>query len=207
QKMLVALCSPSLQFYPVSYIMSLYFLLKLQPFFSIYSEVSITFIKGIFCGVTNFLIGFYINDGNISLHYIPLALLIGIFSYGISIVFYVMTAQKIGAIRSQILFSTAPFWGILTAFIFLDETLSIIVILSFVLLVIGIIFTNIASHIHEHYHEKMIHIHYHTHDDSHHDHIHELNEEKDLKHTHLHEHNETSHEHKHYPDLHHRHRH
>ncbi|MGB4268471.1 MAG: hypothetical protein WBK20_04740, partial [Spirochaetota bacterium] len=29
-----------LQFYPVSYIMSLYFLLKLQPFFSIYSEVS-----------------------------------------------------------------------------------------------------------------------------------------------------------------------
>ncbi len=148
-----------------------------------------------------------LDKWQIQLIYIPAALLIGVVSYGISIVLYVTSAQNLGATRSQILFSTAPFWGILAAWIFLGEPLNLIVLTSFSILVLGIIFTNIISHGHAHYHKRMAHIHPHSHDDGHHNHLHEENDDKSLRHSHLHEHKEIEHTHKHYPDLHHRHEH
>ena len=76
------------------------------------SPQTITFVKGVFGGFTNLTIGMFLSNWQIQLNYIPAALLIGVFSYGISIVLYVTSAQNLGATRSQILFSTAPFWGI-----------------------------------------------------------------------------------------------
>jgi len=171
------------------------------------SPQTITFIKGVFGGITNLTIGMFLNNWQIHLSYIPAALLIGVFSYGISIVLYVTSAQNLGATRSQILFSTAPFWGIFAAWIFLGEPLTLIVLISFSILVLGIIFTNIASHGHIHYHKGMVHIHSHSHDDGHHNHFHEEYDDNSLNHSHLHEHKEIKHTHKHYPDLHHRHEH
>jgi drug/metabolite transporter (DMT)-like permease len=171
------------------------------------SPQTITFVKGVFGGITNLTIGMFLNKGQILLHYVPIALLIGVFSYGISIVLYVTSAQSLGATRSQILFSTAPFWGILAAWIFLGEHLNLITLISFSILVLGIIFTNLASHGHQHFHRGLVHLHLHSHDDSHHDHTHSENIEKNTKHSHIHEHKEDSHTHKHYPDLHHRHDH
>jgi drug/metabolite transporter (DMT)-like permease len=171
------------------------------------SPQTITFVKGVFGGMTNLVIGLFLNEGQIQLHYIPLALLIGVFSYGISIVLFVYTAQNLGATRSQILFSSAPFWGIIVAWIFLHEPLNLIVLISFLLLASGIVFTNFATHGHLHYHKKIDHIHQHSHDDGHHNHINEDDNDKSLKHSHLHEHKEIKHTHKHYPDLHHRHEH
>jgi drug/metabolite transporter (DMT)-like permease len=171
------------------------------------SPQTITLVKGVFGGITNLTIGMFLSNWQIDLNYIPAALFIGVFSYGISIVLYVTSAQNLGATRSQILFSTAPFWGIFAAWIFLKEPLTLIVLISFSILVLGIVFTNIASHGHPHYHKGMVHIHLHSHDNGHHNHIHEDDGDKSLKHSHLHEHKEIKHTHKHYPDLHHRHEH
>lgn len=171
------------------------------------SPQTITFVKGVFGGMTNLLIGLSLNDGQIQLHYIPLALLIGVFSYGISIVLYVYTAQNLGATRGQILFSTAPFWGIIAAWIFLKEPLSVLVIISVILLISGIVLINLSTHSHRHYHKGVIHIHMHSHDDEHHNHNHENDIEKNVKHSHLHEHRNLNHSHKHFPDIHHRHQH
>jgi drug/metabolite transporter (DMT)-like permease len=171
------------------------------------SPQTITFVKGVFGGITNLTIGMFLNNWQIQLSYIPAALLIGVFSYGLSIVLYVTSAQNLGATRSQILFSTAPFWGIFAAWIFLGEPLTLIVLISFSILAAGIIFTNIVSHGHTHYHKGMVHIHRHSHNDGHHDHFHEGLEENSPNHSHIHEHNEITHTHKHYPDLHHRHEH
>jgi drug/metabolite transporter (DMT)-like permease len=171
------------------------------------SPQTITFVKGTAGGITNFTIGMFLNDGQIQLNLIPAAIIIGVFSYGISIVLYVISAQNLGATRSQILFSTAPFWGIFTAWIFLHEPITRIVLISLLLLVSGILFTNFASHGHPHYHKRMVHIHLHSHDDGHHNHIYEDDNDKSLEHSHLHEHKEIKHTHKHYPDLHHRHEH
>jgi drug/metabolite transporter (DMT)-like permease len=171
------------------------------------STQTITFIKGVFGGFTNLVIGMFLSDWQIKLDYIPLAIILGVFSYGISIFFYVTSAQNLGATRSQILFSSAPFWGIFTAYLFLGENLSIIVLLAIALLVLGILFTNLASHGHEHFHKGITHIHLHSHDDEHHGHKHIENDEVGLKHSHIHEHTEGKHTHKHYPDIHHRHEH
>lgn len=171
------------------------------------SPQTITFVKAVFGGGTNLMIGMFLNNWQIQLNYIPVALLIGVFSYGISIVLYVTSAQNLGATRSQILFSTAPFWGIIAAWIFLGEPLSLIILVSFSILVLGIVFTNLASHGHEHLHRGLVHLHLHSHEDGHHDHIHMVNGENSTKHSHIHEHKENKHSHKHYPDMHHRHEH
>jgi len=102
---------------------------------------AITFVKGVFGGITNLMIGMFLNNWQIQLNYFPAALLIGIFSYGISIVLYVTSAQNLGATRSQILFSTAPFWGIFGACIFLREPLTLIALISSSILVFRIVFT------------------------------------------------------------------
>jgi len=136
------------------------------------SPQTVTMIKGTFGGITNLIIGLVLSNGNISFHLIPFALLIGVFSYGLSIVLYVISAQNLGATRSQILFSTGPFWGIITAAIFLSEPFHFLVVISMVLLAIGIYLTSTASHSHEHLHTKIVHNHLHSHNDGHHTHIH-----------------------------------
>jgi len=171
------------------------------------SPQSITFVKGLFGGLTNFTIGMFVDSHLVHPEYIPVALLIGVFSYGLSIVLYVNSAQNLGATRSQILFSTAPFWGILVAWILLGEPLTLILLISFAFLVGGIFLMNLASHGHEHWHKRIIHIHQHSHDDGHHSHSHEGTPDNSLKHSHLHEHKAEKHTHKHFPDLHHRHEH
>ena len=43
------------------------------------------------------------------------SLVIGGLSYGASITLYIGAAQRIGAVRSQMLFATSPVWGIVGA--------------------------------------------------------------------------------------------
>jgi len=176
------------------------------------SVQTVTFLKGTFGGITNLVIGMILSEGKISIRNIPIILVIGIFSYGISIFAYVTSAQNLGPTRAQILFSTSPFWGILTALVLLDEEINIILILSFIMLLAGIICSNIPSHSHMHHHDAVTHQHLHRHDDGHHNHSHtdniKINQNKlPIYHSHMHTHEPIDHEHKHYPDIHHRHKH
>lgn len=171
------------------------------------SPKMITFIKGLFAGSTNLLIGSIIAGKGYSLHSIGVALLVGTVSYGLSIVLYVTSAQQLGATRSQILFSTGPFWGILLAFVALGEPVSAFSIAAIVLLALGILFTNLLVHDHWHSHYAVTHVHLHYHDDGHHNHEHADVTQISVLHSHLHTHAEIRHTHRHYPDLHHRHAH
>lgn len=188
-----------------------------------HSPEFITFLKGIVGGSINFIIGMFLpgmflpnstlihNIGGlsnlinfISLDIIILALILGVISYGISIVLYVMSAQNLGATRSQILFSTAPFWGILFSIAILHEPFTLELLFSVILLIGGIISVNLLTHEHEHEHKEIEHIHLHSHDDEHHSHFHDSNNKK---HSHTHKHEKSKHKHKHFPDLHHKHNH
>jgi len=171
------------------------------------SPKMITFIKGLFAGTTNLLIGTLIAGDGFPLLYLGLALLVGIVSYGMSIVLYVSSAQQLGATRSQILFSTGPFWGILVAFLILGEPISGYSIVAMILLALGILFTNLLVHDHAHRHQRVTHVHLHYHDDGHHEHCHDEGIPAAQRHSHLHTHEAMDHAHKHYPDLHHRHLH
>lgn len=167
----------------------------------------ITFIKGLFAGSTNLVIGTIVSGKGMPLESLGLAILVGIVSYGLSIALYVTSAQQLGATRSQILFSTGPFWGILVAFLVLGDRVSVFIITAMAFLGLGIILTNVLVHHHTHVHALVTHVHLHSHDDGHHAHKHDEAIEEGKRHSHLHTHDPIEHSHKHFPDLHHRHAH
>lgn len=172
------------------------------------SPQSVTFLKGIVAGSVNLFIGCLIASEPIKYDSFGPALLVGIFSYGFSIMLYVTSAQNLGATRGQILFSTAHLWGVVLSYLFYHEAFQWLHIISIVLLALAVVVTYILKHMHMHAHVEMEHIHYHQHTDGHHNHEHD---DKSIPagkwHSHLHKHNPLAHEHPHFPDLHHRHKH
>lgn len=171
------------------------------------SSKATTFIKGLIGGIANISIGIiFFNTSDLWQVQSMLAILLGMVSYGISIVLYISTTHIIGATRGQILFSTSPLWGILGAALLLAEPITWTTLLSFALLSIGIFFSNVTGHSHDHAHEETEHIHLHNHSDGHHFHEH-FGLNKDALHVHIHSHQDLAHAHDHFPDLHHRHDH
>jgi drug/metabolite transporter (DMT)-like permease len=81
------------------------------------SPQTVTFVKGIVAGSVNVTIGCLISSQPMSVGNIFPAIIVGIFSYGLSIVLYVTSAQNIGATRGQILFSSAPLWGVVLSYL------------------------------------------------------------------------------------------
>lgn len=172
------------------------------------SPQSVTFLKGIVAGSVNLLIGCLIASEPLKFGSVGPALLVGIFSYGFSIMLYVTSAQNLGATRGQILFSTAPLWGVILSYIFYHESFQWVHVISMLLLALAVYVTYMLSHKHLHTHVAMEHIHFHQHTDGHHNHTHEGETVSESKwHSHAHTHNPTAHEHPHFPDLHHRHTH
>ncbi len=171
------------------------------------SSKATTFIKGLVGGTVNIALGlFFASSTDLLQPQTVLAILLGMASYGISIVLYISASQIIGATRGQILFGTAPFWGIAGSAVLLAEPINWTIILSFVLLSIGIVLSTVKGHVHAHRHREVQHIHLHNHVDGHHFHEHE-NLAREAFHIHIHTHDAVYHDHDHFPDLHHRHDH
>ena len=168
------------------------------------SPARLTFLKGIAAGSVNFLIGLGLSGRLPPVHLLGAALLLGAASYGLSIVLYVLSAQNLGATRSQILFSGAPFFGILLSILFLQEPFRPAHVGAMGCMALGIYFSSRLAHTHWHDHAKMTHTHLHDHRDGHHGHAHVAAVGRQ-KHSHPHTHAPMSHAHPHYPDLHHRH--
>jgi len=166
------------------------------------SAVQSTFIKGLFAGTVNTIIGHFLPGPAPAGELILYSLLLGGLSYGMSIVLYIMSAQKLGATRSQVIFSSAPFFGVIFSVIFLAESISSAQGVSIFLFIAAIALLILEHHEHRHEHHETEHTHMHRHDDLHHDHRHE---EDVSYHEHSHRHDVTTHSHPHWPDLHHRH--
>ncbi|MEO6461938.1 MAG: DMT family transporter [Candidatus Eisenbacteria bacterium] len=169
-----------------------------------------TLVKGVVAGCTSLLIGLALEPRSGAIGVagtsVLLALAVGAFAYGASIALYIRGAQQLGASRSQLVFSTAPFFGLLVATIGWGEPLTPALLVCGLLMAAGVALLSTARHVHEHAHEALEHTHRHRHDDGHHDHVH-----PDLPphhaHTHAHHHGPQRHAHPHAPDLHHRHAH
>jgi drug/metabolite transporter (DMT)-like permease len=164
-----------------------------------------TLWKGLVAGTTNLLIGISIAPLTGSFGSVMGGLILGVFAYGFSIVLYITAAQQLGATRSQLIFSSAPFWGILLSILILGEKFTWQLAIAILLFVVSLLLLMREQHQHSHVHQGVTHDHPHRHDDGHHDH-HEQTE-NDSWHTHPHQHDFLSHAHPHWPDLHHRHSH
>ncbi len=170
------------------------------------SPAETTFWKGVVAGSTNLLLGLALAPFDASLGTIAAALVVGMFSFGASIVLYITAAQQIGAARSQAAFASAPFVGAALSFLLLKDPLGLPVIAAGILFGLGVILSFLDRHEHEHKHEVSTHVHAHRHDDGHHTHEH-AGIAPGTGHTHEHVHAPLTHSHRHLPDLHHRHSH
>jgi drug/metabolite transporter (DMT)-like permease len=165
-----------------------------------------TFWKGLVAGIVNLSIGISLDPITLDLTTIFSALLVGALSYGLSIVLYIKASQDMGATRAQVVFSSAPFFGLILSAIFLNELISTVHIAAGGLFIVAIAFLMRDNHAHHHVHNTSRHKHSHRHDDGHHNHTHE-GLSPSVKHSHFHDHESMDHAHPHWPDLHHRHDH
>ncbi|PZM85969.1 MAG: EamA/RhaT family transporter [Candidatus Melainabacteria bacterium] len=170
------------------------------------SPARITFLKGLAAGSTNFILGMIFEPHVLTLETIGQALLVGALAYGLSLTLYITAAQQLGATRSQMIFATAPFFGVVFSAIFLREALTGMQFAAGGVMGLAIYLLMNDQHAHHHEHEEMEHIHMHSHDDEHHNHSHP-GQPQHLRHSHWHHHQPHSHTHPHWPDLHHRHNH
>lgn len=161
-----------------------------------------TFWKGLVAGSTNLIIGMSLSPMIGSIGSMIGGLLVGVFAYGFSIVLYITSAQQLGATRSQLIFSSAPFWGVLLSVLILGESFTLQHGIAGLLFAGSIYLLFQEQHAHHHAHEMQWHDHFHTHDEHH---AHHEEKEAAVRHCHPHQHDCLTHAHPHAPDLHHRH--
>ena len=165
-----------------------------------------TFVKGCVAGAVNLGIGLLLGPGLPGTATVAAALALGAVSYGGSIALYITAAQGLGATRGQVIFASAPFFGMLLSIVLLGERPGWQLAAAVPLAALSLFLMRRSSHAHAHRHLPTEHLHRHRHDDGHHDHGHPDGAPA-VAHVHLHAHDERSHVHPHVSDLHHRHGH
>jgi len=162
-------------------------------------------LKGLIAGAVSLSLAFIFGKGFALNINILLALLLGAFSYGLSLVLFIQALQGLGTSRTGVFYSFGPFIGAIASIVILKEWLGWVMLPAIGLMILGVWLITHEKHAHRHYHQPVTHNHPHRHDDLHHEHEHP-EPVQDL-HAHVHTHDALSHAHSHWPDTHHRHAH
>jgi drug/metabolite transporter (DMT)-like permease len=172
-----------------------------------FTPAQVTFAKGMVAGSVNVCLGVYFEPTALTAWTVGTALAVGALGYGASLLLYIAGAQHLGATRSQLLFSTAPAWGLLLAWVALGEPVLLTQLAAGLLMALAMWLWQRERHEHRHTHTPVTHRHWHRHDDGHHEHSHTEPVAPGTWHSHEHPHETIEHAHPHRPDLHHRHAH
>lgn len=168
--------------------------------------VRIAQLKGLVAGLTNIAIALFLGAQLPSLQIMLETMLLGFFSYGLSLVLFVAALRRLGTARTSAYFSLGPFVGAALSLAIFREPVSAPFLVAALLMGIGFYLHYTERHEHWHVHEPMQHSHSHVHDE-HHQHAHGPDDPPGEPHTHAHAHERLEHSHRHYPDIHHRHSH
>ena len=166
-----------------------------------YTPATITVAKGLVAGSVNLALGLALESAP-PWRTVVAALAIGSVGYGLSIMWWIRGARRIGAARGQAVFALAPFVGAVLAWPVLGERPVGRVVAAFVVALTGVAIVMTAGHRHLHRHAVLVHAHTIDPQDPHH-----LPGTIDLLDGDVHRHHELVHEHAHLPDVHHRHDH
>ena len=169
--------------------------------------LAIVMTKGLIAGTISLILAIVIGNNLPSWKTLVGGLILGGLSYGISLTLFVYAMRGLGAARTSALFATAPLTGVALSFVLLGESMSLTILLSLPLMILGAALLLYEEHRHIHVHEAITHEHAHSHGDPHHQHPHDEGEWAADTHSHTHEHQRLVHEHGHTPDTHHRHTH
>jgi drug/metabolite transporter (DMT)-like permease len=169
------------------------------------NPIQITRVKGLASGAVSISLAYFLGmpiQWDLSIFY---ALLLGAFSYGISLVYFIKALEGLGSFRAGIFFSLAPFIGAVTSLILLQEWIGWVMFPAVLFTAAGFWLISTENHLHPHLHQEAVHTHLHNHTDIHH--VHEHADAAYETHVHEHKHIEENHVHPHWPDTHHRHEH
>ena len=97
----------------------------------------ITIIKGIFSGLGSLIIAYYTGCSLPSFKIILSILLLGFFSYGLSVSMYIYSQNKLGAAKTAAYFSLAPYIGVLASVILLFEIPEIQFYIAFIIMIVA----------------------------------------------------------------------
>jgi drug/metabolite transporter (DMT)-like permease len=173
---------------------------------SLKDPFAIVRVKSLSAGSFNLTLGLALGGKLPELGSVALAMLLGLFSYGASVVLDAYALRLVGAAREAAYFATAPFVGVIGAVVLLGEPLRRFDLVAMLLMAVGVAALLRERHSHAHGHDEMTHTHLHVHDD-HHQHGHGPTHPRGEPHSHEHHHAHLVHDHPHLPDAHHRHRH
>lgn len=101
------------------------------------NPLHVVIIKGFGSGLGSLMIALFMGAANAEWLFIFLALLLGFFSYGMSLYFYITAQRHLGAARTSAYYAIAPFTGAIFSFVVLKESLSLIFIIAFVIMALG----------------------------------------------------------------------
>lgn len=168
------------------------------------NPMQIAEIKGFFAGTVSLSLALILGM-RISVDLtLVFALILGSFSYGISLVFFIKALEGLGSFRTGAFFSLAPFIGAVVSLIILREWIGWVMFPAAGSMIIGAWLIISEKHSHLHLHEGITHTHSHVHDEHH---LHKHSRPFREPHTHEHVHRELTHIHVHWPDTYHRHEH
>jgi drug/metabolite transporter (DMT)-like permease len=171
--------------------------------------VTIAAVKGLVAGVVNVGVALALGSTWPGPRHLTAALVLGLASYGVSLVLYVRALRELGTARTGAYFALAPFVGAMLSLVFWREPLTPVFLAAAALMGFGVWLHVTERHEHEHVHAPTDHAHAHVHD-LHHQHPHAPDAPAvtdPVPHVHVHHHEPLAHTHPHYPDLHHRHDH
>lgn len=166
-------------------------------------------VKGLAAGSTNLVLALLLGAAWPPPQFAAAAMLLGLFSYGVSLVLFVHGLRALGTARTGAYFSVAPFFGAMLSVLLLAEPVHPRLLLAALLMAAGVWLHLTERHVHAHAHEAMDHEHEHVHGagDEHHEHRHVPPVPPGTRHSHPHHHVPLVHSHPHFPDAHHRHPH
>lgn len=164
----------------------------------------IAMTKGLVAGAVNTAIALALGAVLPTVNTVLAAATVGLMSYGISLILFVVALRHLGTARTGAYFSTAPFAGAVIAVVGMGEPVTENLMVAGVLMGLGVWLHVTERHDHAHDHRALEHEHQHEHD-AHHQHSHGEDISMDTAHNHLHRHDPMSHNHAHYPDAHHQH--
>ena len=164
----------------------------------------IAMVKGLAAGLVNISIAIALGAHLPRAQTVIAVGALGFFSYGLSLVLFVVALRHVGTARTGAYFSTAPFVGAVIAIPLLAEAVTFSLVFATAFMAAGVWLHLTERHEHMHTHESLEHEHEHVHDEHHcHDHSGPVTE----PHSHRHRHEPLRHSHAHFPDAHHRHEH
>jgi drug/metabolite transporter (DMT)-like permease len=166
-------------------------------------------VKGLVAGATNLALALALGASLPPWPALLAAGALGLASYGVSLVLFVLALRQLGTARTGAYFSVAPFAGALLAIVGLGEQPSLRLAVAGGLMALGVALHLRERHAHAHRHAALDHDHLHVHGagDVHHDHAHASPVPSGTRHAHAHHHVPMQHSHPHFPDAHHRHEH